>query len=88
MLVAILIATVSLRCIVGSDRTYESELKGAIKQCSDSGDGFVWIVGRPTAIPDSNLDISAIHRGVHMLERWTEILRRREDPSIRTTEGE
>ena len=80
--------TASLRCIVGTDKTYESNLASILKQVENTTEGPLWIVGRLSVIPETAQTVSVIHRGVNMQERWNDILVNLEEDSVSLMEEE
>ncbi len=69
-------ASASLRCVVGTAADYTVNLQETVRNLQDSGGSPVWVVGRLPKELESALDFQCtpIYKGVHMLERWGEVL--------------
>ena len=68
-------SSASIRCLVGTDDAYESKPQEILDSLLVSGISPVWIVGRLSPESTFSQHVTSIYKGVHMFERWGEVLR-------------
>ena len=67
-------ASASLRCLVGTDKEYETQAHSVLNNLQTSGTVPTWIVGRPVENSTLSEVLTPVYKGVNMNDLWGEVL--------------